>query len=140
MLLPHADSPIESLHIDFRLFRDLQNVISLRRWESIVTHGELGEYGHALHKIIYKVVSHIITTSNPEALPRGLYTFDRVPSTLRNDTFLKVRQSLLQRIYGRSADTWEIMNWYAPVKRDLTSIPVQDVSDLRLCIPLGTRM
>jgi hypothetical protein len=42
---------------------DLEEIISLREWDIIVTHNPSGEYGHAQHKITSEIVTSI-TTNN----------------------------------------------------------------------------
>lgn len=45
------------------LTNDLKEIISLKEWDTIVTHNPNGEYGHAQHKITSNIVTSI-TTNN----------------------------------------------------------------------------
>lgn len=108
IILPHADSPIDDFHVDYRLYADLLDIIRSREWDTIITHAEEGEYGHVMHKILHRIVMHMIAVSEART---ALFTFDADGEGI-DDELLNVRISLLEKIYRRKATKWKFIKHY----------------------------
>jgi LmbE family N-acetylglucosaminyl deacetylase len=52
---------------------DISRIISSQRWEMIVTHGRIGEYGHMHHRQVHEIVKNICSDMS---LIQKLYVFD----------------------------------------------------------------
>ena len=134
IILPHADTPISSLHVDYRLYRDLRLLINSRKWNAVITHGEFGEYGHVLHKILHVVVKHIIAMTDANLRPNEFLTFSSEPGVNINTTFLARRRELLESVYKRSAQSWAMIEIYG-ISSEKVPLANASVRELNVCIP-----
>jgi hypothetical protein len=67
------------------LTEDLQNILSLKNWDMIVTHNPDGEYGHKYHKLTSQVVTALVKDKSKLYYFGKYYTKDKVDK-LSTDT------------------------------------------------------
>ena len=84
-----------------KLIPVLKNVLEEREWTKIVTHNNIGEYGHPRHRALHDILNHL--------RPDILWQFDKGKERLPSDLLSKKRDLL--KVYKSQR---EVLDWFSP--------------------------
>ena len=81
--------------------KDLERIIKMKKWNSIVTHNKDGEYGHIHHKMTHRIVTDIYENNNLNNQTK-LYYFGKYYSKekiklMEKDTYIMSSDSLKKK-------------------------------------------
>lgn len=105
MILSYPDTIDKGVRSDWKnvksgLLKDLQLLLTYKKWDQVVTHNPQGEYGHQHHKMTNQYVTDTYTKS-VDATKKGLVYFGRYYAASQVETVLKDAPKLSEKTLAK---------------------------------------
>lgn len=111
-----------------KIYNDLEKIIKLKKWDTIVSHNYSGEYGHIHHRLTNKIVTDIYndleldnklyffgkyyTKKKIKYRPASVYKIDKKTLNIKRDKMIKKykSQKFIQKMFGHmfKYEDWEL--------------------------------